>query len=187
MAEEKKDILEENVEQETVDTGNTEGNNEVEESTEEKLLKENEALKKEVEELKSAYMRKNAEFQNFTKRKEKELGQLRQFAAEKVIVKVLEAVDNLERAISASAEAKDFDGLVKGVEMTLGQMHNILNAEGVEAIEALGKEFNPELHQAIMVEACEETNDNHVILEVQKGYKMHDKVIRHSMVKVCKK
>jgi molecular chaperone GrpE len=71
--------------------------------------------------------------------------------------------------------------------MTLGQMHNILNSEGVEAIDAEGKEYDPYLHQAIMTENVEDVEDNKIIMEVQKGYKMHGKVIRPSMVKVCKK
>ena len=126
-------------------------------------------------------------FKILPKEKEKEQEDLRKFAAEKVVLKVLEAIDNLERGISASSETKDFDSLVKGVEMTLGQMHNIMNSEGVEAIEAEGKEYDPYLHQAIMTENVEDAEDNQILMEVQKGYKMHGKVIRPSMVKVCKK
>lgn len=155
----------------------------VEESLEDKINK----IEEEVEEWKNAYLRKQAEFQNFTKRKEKELEELRKFAAEKVVIKVLEAVDNLERGIAASSETKDFDSLVKGVEMTLTQMHGILNAEGVEPIEAVGKEYDPHIHHAVMTESCEEMDDNHVIMELQKGYKMKGRVIRPAMVKVCKK
>ena len=154
-----------------------------EESLEDKINK----IEEEVEEWKSAYLRKQAEFQNFTKRKERELEELRKYAAEKVVVKVLDAVDNLERAIAASSESKDFDSLVKGVEMTLGQMHGILNAEGVEAIESVGKEYDPHQHHAVMTEACEDMDDNHVLMELQKGYKMKGRVIRPAMVKVCKK
>lgn len=161
---------------------------EVVEATELEILQEqNGKLEAELNDWKGAYQRKNAEFQNFTKRKDKELEDLRKFAAEKVILKVLETIDNLERGILASNETKDFDSLVKGVEMTLSQMHNIMNSEGVEAIESVGQEFDPYQHQAIMTEAVEDVEDNHVILEVQKGYKMHGKVIRPSMVKVCKK
>jgi len=96
-------------------------------------------------------------------------------------------VDNLERGVAASVETKDFDALVKGVEMTLSQMHGIMNTEGVEPIEALGKEFDPHLHQAVMTENCEDIDNDHIIMELQKGYKMKDRVIRPSMVKVCKK
>lgn len=154
-----------------------------EETLEEKMAK----IEADLEDWKGAYARKNAEFQNFTKRKQNELEEFRKYASEKVILKVLEAVDNLERGVAASAETKDFDALVKGVEMTLSQMHGIMNAEGVEVIESLGKEFDPHLHQAVMTENCENIDNDHIVMELQKGYKMKERVIRPSMVKVCKK
>jgi molecular chaperone GrpE len=154
-----------------------------EETLEEKMAK----IERDLDDWKGAYARKNAEFQNFTKRKQNELEEFRKYASEKVILKVLEAVDNLERGVAASAETKDFDSLVKGVEMTLSQMHGIMNTEGVEPIEAVGKEYDPHLHQAVMTENCEVTENDHIIMELQKGYKMKDRVIRPSMVKVCKK
>ncbi len=161
---------------------------EAEEVAEESLEDKIDKIEAEVEEWKQAYLRKQADFQNFTKRKEKELEDLRKYAAEKVILKVVEAVDNLERGVAASSETKDFDSLVKGVEMTLNQMHGIMNAEGVEAIEAsMGTKYDPYVHQAVMTEASEEVEDDHIIMELQKGYKLKDKVIRPSMVKVCKK
>ncbi len=167
---------------------NTEEVNEAEEVVEETLEEKIDKIEAEVEEWKQSYMRKQAEFQNFTKRKENELSELRKYAAEKVILKVLEAVDNLERGMAASAETKDFDSLVKGVEMTLGQMHGIMNAEGVEAIVAEpGTDYDPYIHQAVMTESSEEFEDNQIVMELQKGYKLKDKVIRPSMVKVCKK
>lgn len=154
-----------------------------EETLEEKMAK----IEADLEDWKGAYARKNAEFQNFTKRKQNELEEFRKYASEKVILKILEAVDNLERGVAASAETKDFDALVKGVEMTLSQMHGIMNAEGVEVIESLGKEFDPHLHQAVMTENCENIDNDHIVMELQKGYKMKERVIRPSMVKVCKK
>ena len=154
-----------------------------EETLDDKMAK----IEADLEDWKSAYARKNAEFQNFTKRKQNELEEFRKYASEKVILKVLEAVDNLERGVAASSETKDFDALVKGVEMTLSQMHGIMNTEGVEPIEAVGKEYDPHLHQAVMTENCETVENDHIIMELQKGYKMKDRVIRPSMVKVCKK
>lgn len=144
-------------------------------------------LKAEVEDWKNSYLRKQAEFQNFTKRKEKEFDDLKAFAAEKVIVKVLDSIDNLERAIAASSESKDFDSLVKGVELTLSQMKGIIASEGVEAIETEKASFDPHLHMAVAVEDSADHNNEEVISEFQKGYKMKGKVIRPSMVKVCKK
>ncbi|TDT70512.1 molecular chaperone GrpE [Hypnocyclicus thermotrophus] len=151
------------------------------------LEKQLENANKEIEELKNAYARKNAEFQNFARRKENEFEELKKYAAEKIIAKFLEGVDNLERAISASLESKDFDSLVKGVDMTLNQIKNTLKSEGVEEIKAVGEKFDPYKHQAVMVENIEDVENDYIVMELQKGYTMHGKVIRPSMVKVCKK
>lgn len=174
-------------EEKVLDEEKVEGIEEELKDTEETLEEKMAKIEADLEDWKGAYARKNAEFQNFTKRKQNELEEFRKYASEKVILKVLEAVDNLERGVAASVETKDFDALVKGVEMTLSQMHGIMNAEGVEVIESLGKEFDPHLHQAVMTENSEDVDDNHIVMELQKGYKMKERVIRPSMVKVCKK
>ncbi|WP_203522554.1 nucleotide exchange factor GrpE [Fusobacterium sp. IOR10] len=146
-----------------------------------------EKLKLEVEDWKNSYMRKQADFQNFTKRKEKEMEELRKFASEKIIVKLLDGIDNLSRAVETSKQTSDFESLSKGVEMTLNQFKQILKTEGVEAIETDNKEFDPQKHMAVMVEESEEVKNNHIIMELQKGYSLKGKVVRPSMVKVCKK
>ncbi len=153
----------------------------------EQLKIDKEKLSAEIENLKSDYLRKNAEFQNFRKRQEKELEELRKFASEKVMIKLLDNVDNLERAIAASSETKDFDSLIKGVEMTLSQMKGIMHSEGVEAIESEGAIYNPHIHHAVMVEESENHENDQIIQVFQKAYKMKEKVIRPAMVKVCKK
>jgi molecular chaperone GrpE len=158
-----------------------------EEVTGETLADKIDKIEAEVEEWKQAYLRKQADFQNFTKRKEKEAEELRKYASEKVMSKVIEAVDNLERGVAASSETKDFESLVKGVEMTLSQMHGIMNTEGVEVIETEGQKFDPHLHMAVIAEDSPEHENDDIILELQKGYKLKGKVIRPSMVKVCKK
>lgn len=188
MNEEKK--KDENVNHENhealVEEENQENNNE--EAVEASIVEETkQSNNEEAEKWKDAYIRKVAEFENFRKRKEKEKEDYIKFAAEKVLVKTLEAVDNLERAVSASKNTNDFDSLLKGVEMTLSQLQKILLEEGVEAIEAEGQEFNPYEHQAMMTGESEEHGDNVVMQEFQKGYKLKGKVIRPSMVKVCKK
>lgn len=144
-------------------------------------------LKTEVEDWKNSYLRKQAEFQNFTKRKEKEFDDLKAFASEKVVIKVLDIIDNLERAVAAATETKDFDSLVKGVELILSQMKSTVTSEGVEVIGTEKVTFDPHLHMAVSVEASEDHANDEIIAEFQKGYKMKGKVIRPSMVKVCKK
>ncbi|MGL4392565.1 MAG: nucleotide exchange factor GrpE [Fusobacteriaceae bacterium] len=171
------------------DTSKDEQNNyeQKEVSELEKLTIENEKLKAQVINLEGDYLRKNAEFQNFKKRLDNEMTELRKYAAEKVIIKLLDNVDNLERAIAASSETKDFESLIKGVEMTLGQMKGIMESEGVEAIESEGAEYNPEVHHAVAVEDSPEHDNDKVIQVFSKAYKMKEKIIRPAMVKVCKK
>ena len=155
-----------------------------EETCEEKIAK----LELEVQEWKNSYTRKLAEFQNFTKRKETEVSEMKKYASEGIIVKLLENIDNLERAENASAETKNFDALVEGVNMILRNLKYMLSEEGVEEIEAgEGVQFNPYEHQAMMTEEKDDL-DNDVIVQVfQKGYKLKGKVIRPAMVTVNKK
>ena len=150
------------------------------------LQNENQKLKKDLDEWKADYARKNAEFQNYAKRKDKEVEDLRAFASEKIIERLFGVLDNLERGIEAATATKDFDSLVKGVEMTLTQMKNIMEAEGVSEIDASG-EYNPYEHQAMMTESHDEIENDHIIQVLQKGYKLNGKVVRPAMVKVCKK
>jgi len=155
-----------------------------EETCEEKIAK----LELEVQEWKNSYTRKLAEFQNFTKRKETEVSEMKKYASEGIIVKLLDNIDNLERAENASAETKNFDALVEGVNMILRNLKYMLSEEGVEEVEAgEGVQFNPYEHQAMMTEEKDDL-DNDVIVQVfQKGYKLKGKVIRPAMVTVNKK
>ncbi|MEX6477061.1 nucleotide exchange factor GrpE [Fusobacterium animalis] len=145
-----------------------------------------EKLKAEVEEWKNSFLRKQAEFQNFTKRKEKEVEELKKFSSEKIITQFLGSLDNLERAIESSAESKDFDSLLKGIEMTIKSLKDIMSAEGVEEIKAEGA-FDPVYHHAVGVEASEDKKEDEIVKVLQKGYMMKGKVIRPAMVIVCKK
>lgn len=155
-----------------------------EETCEEKIAK----LELEVQEWKNSYTRKLAEFQNFTKRKETEVSEMKKYASEGIIVKLLDNIDNLERAENAFAETKNFDALVEGVNMILRNLKYMLSEEGVEEVEAgEGVKFNPYEHQAMMTEEKDDL-DNDVIVQVfQKGYKLKGKVIRPAMVTVNKK
>ncbi|WP_369716559.1 nucleotide exchange factor GrpE [Leptotrichia alba] len=192
-----KDLEKENLEDEAVQNEAVEEQNEsVENQDAEKSAEEtsdncNDKVKKleaELEEWKNSYTRKLAEFQNFTKRKENEVAEMRKYASEGIILKVLENIDNLERAENASTETKNFDALVEGVNMILRNLKYMLSEEDVEEIEAAeGVQFNPYEHQAMMTETKDEL-DNDIIVQVfQKGYKLKGKVIRPAMVTVNKK
>ena len=143
-------------------------------------------LKAEIEEWKNEYLRKQADFQNFTKRKEKEVEELKKFSSEKIITQFLGSLDNFERAIESSIESKDFDSLLKGVEMIVRNLKDIMTSEGVEEISTEGA-FNPEYHHAVGIEASEDKKEDEIVKVLQKGYMMKGKVIRPAMVIVCKK
>lgn len=145
-----------------------------------------EKLKAEVEEWKNEFLRKQAEFQNFTKRKEKEVEELKKFSSEKIITQFLGSLDNLERAIDSSAESKDFDSLLKGIEMIVKSLKDIMSTEGVEEIKTEGS-FDPIYHHAVSVEISEDKKEDEIVKVLQKGYMMKGKVIRPAMVTVCKK
>ena len=112
--------------------------------------------------------------------------EFRKLTSETMVTTLLDGVDDLDRAISASKATKNFDGLVKGVVMILGQLKGIMETEGVEPIKVEGK-YNPLYHNAVMVEDNPEFEDDTIILELQKGYTMKGKVIRPAMVKVSKR
>ena len=155
-----------------------------EETCEEKIAK----LELEVQEWKNSYTRKLAEFQNFTKRKETEVSEMKKYASEGIIIKLLDNIDNLERAENASAETKNFDALVEGVNMILRNLKYMLSEEGVEEVEAgEGVQFNPYEHQAMMTEEKDGLNNDVIVQVFQKGYKLKGKVIRPAMVTVNKK
>ena len=191
-----KDLEKENLEGEAVQNEAVEEQNEnVENQEAEKSAEETsdncddkvKKLEAELEEWKNSYTRKLAEFQNFTKRKENEVAEMRKYASEGIIVKLLDNIDNLERAVDASKESQNFDSLIEGVNMILNNLKNLLIEEGVEEIEAAGKEYDPYEHKAMITENKEELDDNVVVQVFQKGYKMKGKVVRPAMVTVNKK
>ena len=191
-----KDLEKENLEGEAVQNEAVEEQNknvenqEAEKSAEETSDNCDDKVKKleaELEEWKNSYTRKLAEFQNFTKRKENEVAEMRKYASEGIIVKLLDNIDNLERAVDASKESQNFDSLIEGVNMILNNLKHLLAEEGVEEIEAAGKEYNPYEHKAMITENKEELDDNVVVQVFQKGYKMKGKVVRPAMVTVNKK
>jgi molecular chaperone GrpE len=141
-------------------------------------------LKNECKEATEKMVRLQAEFQNFKKRTEKEKANLYKFANEKLFVELLPLMDNMERALASTESGSD--GIVEGLKMIKKSLDDIFSKNGVEAIESIGQEFDPELHHAVMSDESDDHASEHVIEEFQKGYKLNEKVIRHSMVKVSK-
>ena len=138
-----------------------------------------------IEELTDRVTRQMAEFDNFRKRTEKEKAAMYEIGAKSVIEKLLPVVDNFERGFSTVAEEDKDDAFVKGMEMVYKQIMTTFETIGVKPIEAVGQEFNPDLHNAVMHVDDESVGENIVVEEFQKGYTYHDSVVRYSMVKVA--
>ena len=132
-------------------------------------------------------LRTSAEFDNYKKRTAREMQEVVKFANEKMARELLTVVDNLERAIDAAGpERREEDPLVKGIHMTLDEVLKILERHKVQPVVALGEPFDPAFHQAMMQEEVEDQPSNTVVREMQKGYVMHDRLLRPSMVVVSK-
>ena len=137
-----------------------------------------------IEELTDQVKRQMAEFDNFRKRTEKEKTQMYEIGAKSIIEKVLPVVDNFERGLAAVPEENKEDAFVDGMNKIYKQLMTMLEEADVKPIEAVGKEFDPNLHNAVMQTESEEYDSGIVAQELQKGYTYRDSVVRHSMVAV---
>ena len=138
-----------------------------------------------IEDLTDKLTRQMAEFDNYRKRTEKEKTAMYEIGAKEIVEKILPVVDNFERGLAAVPEDKKDDSFVAGMEMIYKQIMTSLEEIGVKPIEAVGKEFNPDFHNAVMHIEDEELGENIVAEEFQKGYTYRESVVRHSMVKVA--
>lgn len=185
---EQDDVLEEK----SVDSARTK-KNESTESNEDEVLNaeiveessEGTDLQKEIEALKASELRIRADFDNFRRRTNEENAKRVKFASQSVIEKLIPLIDNFERALQVNATSEDAKQIQSGVDMIHRQLLDVLNAEQVEVIEAVGQPFDPNFHQAVMQEPSDEFESGIVTMELQKGYTMHGRVIRPSMVKVA--
>ena len=141
--------------------------------------------KKAEEQESERYMRLMAEFQNFKRRAAREKSDIHAYANEKIIGELLPVLDNFERALDTKSE--DVEGYAKGMELIFTQLRTALEHAGLAEIPAMGEEFDPNVHNAVMTEDSEEIEDNHISKVLQKGYKLNDKVIRPSMLAVVRK
>lgn len=137
-----------------------------------------------LEELNDKMMRTLAEFENFRKRSEKEKAQMFEIGAKSVIEKILPVMDNFERGLASIPEEEKAGPFAEGIQMVYKQMLAVFDEIGVKAIEAVGNEFDPNLHNAVMTVEDDGLDSNTVCEELQKGYLYKDSVVRHSMVKV---
>ena len=174
-------------EQPETEASKKEETSETEEKPEKKKkkgFKKKDKKDEQIEELNDKYQRLFAEFQNFRSRSDKEKTAF-ETGARSIIEKILPVVDNFERGVAALSEEDLESPVGQGMNLIYKQLLQTLEDIGVEAIEAQGKEFDPELHNAVMHEDNDELGENVVSEELQKGYKYRDTVVRHSMVKVA--
>jgi molecular chaperone GrpE len=141
-------------------------------------------LEKKLQEAEAKYVRLYADFDNYRRRVKLDAEAAQKYRAQSLVTNLLPALDNFDRAINSTTETDETKPLLQGMNMVLTGILSALKEEGVEVIESVGKEFDPHVHQAIMQDNNEEYGSNIIVEEFQKGYKLKDRVIRPSMVKV---
>lgn len=152
----------------------------------EALQTESDQAKEELAGLKDQLLRKVAEFDNYKRRTEKEFIENIQSASKDLIEELLPVIDDLNRSVEHAVKEDEKGPLFDGIQLVLKNMMHILNKKGLSAITAVGEEFNPDEHNALLQVDSEEHESGVVVEEHQKGYKLNDKVIRHSQVLVAK-
>lgn len=179
-------------EQETKDAENAEGTKEAEAAEGAKegkgIFKKKEKKDKrdeQIAELNDKVLRQMAEFENFRKRTEKEKAMMFEIGAKSIVEKLLPVIDNFERGLATVSEEEKEGAFAQGIEKIYKQLLTELAEAGVTPIEAVGKEFNPDFHNAVMHIEDENFGENIVAEEFQKGYMYKESVVRHSMVKVA--
>ena len=165
----------------------TEASNEAEAPKEKKKLfaKKKDKKDEKIEELTDQLRRQMAEFDNYRKRTDKEKASMYIIGAKEIVEKLLPVVDSFERGLATATEEQLEDPFVDGMNKVYKQMITSLEELGVKPIEAVGAEFNPDYHNAVMHVEDEEVGENIIVEEFQKGYTYKDFVVRHSMVKVA--
>ena len=129
----------------------------------------------------------HADLDNARKRFERERGGIVKFAAEQILLKMIPVAENLDRAVDSAANAKDADSILKGLQMIQAQLHDLLSVNGVSKIETKDQSFNPLFHEAVEVVESNDSPENTILGELQPGYTLNGKVIKHAFVKVSKK
>ena len=148
--------------------------------------KEIEAAEQERDRYKDKYLRLMAEFDNYKKRTQSEISQVIRSANEKLILELLEVVDNFQRALEAKSNTEDFSSFKKGIDLIFQKLFSVLRNNGLEPFDAVGEMFDPELHDAMLQVNSEDVPENHIAQEIDKGYRLNQKVIRHTKVIVSK-
>lgn len=142
-------------------------------------------LQEDFDNLNNQYLRLAADFDNYRKRQEQERASLIAYGAQDAMKKLIEVLDNFDRAKQSINNTEDVNQVKESFNVLYGQMFDNLSKLGLEVIEAQGQEFDPNFHEAVMQTPTSEHPENHVIMELQKGYKLGDKVLRPTLVNVA--
>ncbi|WP_036081683.1 nucleotide exchange factor GrpE [Listeria cornellensis] len=189
----KKEKVEQEIEKEAAEELNVieedmEVHNEQVENKEEVVLTEDEKRLLELEEKlatsEDRYLRLQADFENVKKRNVAERAANQKYRSQIIAEELLPALDGFQKALDTQSDSEQMEALLTGMKMVYGQIMTALEKEGVEAIPALGEQFDPNFHQAVMQDSDGSKESNEITMELQKGYKLKDRVIRPSMVKV---
>ncbi|MBC2390075.1 nucleotide exchange factor GrpE [Listeria booriae] len=141
-------------------------------------------LEEKLEAAEDRYLRLQADFENVKKRNIAERTANQKYRSQSIAEALLPALDGFQKALDTQSDSEQMEALLTGMKMVYGQIMTALEAEGVEAIPALGEQFDPNYHQAVMQDDDSSKESNEITMELQKGYKLKDRVIRPSMVKV---
>ncbi len=183
----KKEKLADEIEQEELNILD-ESDETTEENVTEDTLTEDQAkileLENKLDEMESRYLRTQADFDNVKKRHVAELDAKQKYRSQSLAQDLLPALDSFEKALATKAEHEEVKQILKGMEMVYNQILVAFEKEGIEVIPAVGEQFDPNFHQAVMQDSDENAANNEITAELQKGYKLKDRVIRPSMVKV---
>ena len=157
----------------------------VEDSAEKVEADENSELQKKYDELNNQYLRLAADFDNYRKRQAQERESLLKYGAENTLKKIIDVLDNFDRGSKAIETVEDCEKVKESFNLVHKQLLDVLTKAGLETIDAEGKEFDPNFHEAVMRTPTSEYEENTVIAELQKGYKLEDRVLRPSLVNVA--
>jgi len=181
----KKDAEQKDMEKDNVDVAESKKKEAKHKTVESVPTEEYEKVASELAEYKDRYVRLYAEFENARKRSERDRAEFAKYAGEKLITEFLDILDDLERSVDAAEAKDDHASFLKGVELVMARIHEMLKRHGVKPIDAQGKPFDPNAHEILMQEETSEHADGTVIETFQKGYYLHDKVVRTAKVKVA--
>lgn len=169
------------------DEENTQEQTNQESSEEQSIASEEDSLKKELEKVNNQYLRLAADFDNYRKRQMQERESLLKYGAEDTLKKMIEALDNIDRAVTAADKSEDINQVKDNYKLGFKQLYDVLQKIGMEIIDTKDTAFDPNFHEAVMQTPTDEYPEHTIIAELQKGYKLGDRVLRPSLVNVAVK